>query len=188
MNALYLIFYISIVLWFLSEIYYKQKFKSENKDQNKDQSTLNILWVVIIPSVFVAVMVSKMTSFHIRNQYWILYVGEILMLTGIIFRWIIIKSLGRFFTVDVSIKENHQIKKEGFYRLVRHPSYSFALLTFLGLGIFLNNWVSLFIAFVPVFLAFLYRIKVEEKALIQQFGIEYLEYKEKTKKLIPYVF
>lgn len=188
MNALYLIFYVSIAAWFLSEIYYKQKFKSQNKDQKKDQSTLNILWVVIIPSVFVAVMVSKMTSFRIRNQYWILYLGEILMLIGIISRWIIIKSLGRFFTVDVSIKEDHQIKKEGFYRLIRHPSYLFALLTFLGLGLFLNNWISLFIAFVPVFLAFLYRIKIEEQALIEQFGIEYLEYKEKTKKLIPYVF
>jgi len=71
MNALYLLFYVSIAAWFLSEIYYKQKFKSESKDQKKDKSTLNILWVVIIPSVFVAVTVSKLTSFHIRNQYWI---------------------------------------------------------------------------------------------------------------------
>lgn len=188
MNALYLLFYISMAAWFLSEIYYKQKFKSETKDQKKDKSTLNILWVVIIPSVFVAVTVSKLTSFHIRNQYWILYLGEFLIIIGIVFRWIIIKSLGNFFTVDVSIRENHQIKKSGFYRLVRHPSYSFVLLTFLGLGLFLNNWFSLFIAFVPVFSAFLYRIKVEEKALTGQFGCEYLEYKRKTKKLIPFIY
>lgn len=188
MNALYLLFYISIAGWFLSEIYYKQKFKSEIDDQKEDKSTLNILWVVIIPSVFLAVTVSKLTSFHIRNQYWLLYLGEILIVTGVLFRWIIIKSLGKFFTVDVSIKEDHQIKKEGFYRFVRHPSYSFALLTFLGLGLFLNNWFSLFIAFVPTFSAFLYRIKVEEQALIQQFGNEYLEYKRKTKKLIPFVY
>ena len=160
MNALYLLFYVSIAIWFLTEIYYKQRFKSETKDQKKDQSTLNILWVVIIPSVFIAVTVSKLTSFHIKNQYWILYLGETLIVIGVFFRWIIIKSLGKFFTVDVSIKENHQIKKEGFYRLVRHPSYSFALLTFLGLGLFLNNWLSLFIAFVPVFLAFLYRLLI----------------------------
>lgn len=188
MNALYLLFYISIAGWFLSEIYYKQKFKSEINDQKKDKSTLNILWVVIIPSVFLAVMVSKLTSFHIRNQYWLLYLGEILIVMGVLFRWMIIKSLGKFFTVDVSIKEDHQIKKEGLYRFVRHPSYSFALLTFLGLGLFLNNWFSLFIAFVPTFSAFLYRIKVEEQALIQQFGNEYLEYKRKTKKLIPFVY
>lgn len=188
MNALYLLFYISIAAWFLSEIYYKQKLRSGKEDQKKDQSTLNILWVVILPSVFLAVMISRFTSFPIRNQYWIMYLGEILMIIGIFFRWIIIKSLGKFFTVDVSIKEDHQIKKVGFYRLVRHPSYTFALLTFLGLGLFLNNWISLFIAFVPTFLAFLYRIKIEEEALIQKFGNEYLDYKRKTKKLIPFVF
>jgi len=188
MNALFILFYISIAGWFLSEIYYKQKFKSDKKDQKKDQSTLNILWVVILPAVFCAVMVSKLTSLPIRNQYWILYLGEILMVKGIFFRWMIIRSLGKFFTVDVSIKEDHQIKKSGFYKWVRHPSYSFALLTFFGFGLFLNNWFSLLIAFVPTFLAFLYRIKVEEQALIQQFGTEYLEYKAITKKLIPFIF
>lgn len=188
MNALYLLFYGSMTVWFLSEIYYKQKFKSQKNDQKKDRSTLNILWVVIIPSVFIAVTVSKLTSFHIRNQFWILYLGELFIITGILFRWIIIKSLGKFFTVDVSIKKDHQIKKEGFYRWVRHPSYSFALLTFLGLGLFLNNWVSLFFAFLPPFLAFLYRIKIEEQALTEQFGNEYSVYKKKTKKLIPFIF
>lgn len=188
MNALYLIFYLTITIWFLSEIYYKQKFKSEKSDQKKDQSTLNILWVVILPSVFLAVTVSKMTSLPIREQYWILYLGEISMAGGIFFRWIIIRSLGKFFTVDVSIKEDHQIKKEGFYRWLRHPSYTFALLTFFGFGLFLNNWLCLLIAFVPTFIAFLYRIEVEEKVLIQQFGTEYSEYKEKTKKLIPFIF
>jgi protein-S-isoprenylcysteine O-methyltransferase Ste14 len=188
MNALYLLFYISIAAWFLSEIYYKQKFKSREKDQKKDRSTLSILWIIILPSIFLAVAISRFTSFHIRNEYWILYLGEILILTGIVFRWIIIKSLGKFFTVDVSIKEDHQIKKGGFYRFVRHPSYSFALITFLGLGLFLNNWISLFVAFLPTFLGFLYRIKIEEEALIQKFGTEYLEYKRNTKRLIPFVF
>ncbi|MCY0969045.1 methyltransferase family protein [Chryseobacterium wangxinyae] len=188
MNALYLLFYISIAIWFLSEIYYKQKLKSGEKDQKKDQSTLNILWIVILPSVFFAVLISRFTAFQIKNQYWILYLGEALIVAGIFFRWIIIKSLGKFFTVDVAIREDHQIKKEGFYKYVRHPSYSFALLTFLGLGLFLNNWLSLFVAFVPTFLGFLYRIKVEEQALLQKFGNEYLEYQKKTKKLIPYIF
>lgn len=181
-------FFVSVTVWFLSEIYYKRRFKSEKADQRKDQSTLNILWVVILPSVFLAVTISKITSLQIRNHSWILYFGELLILSGVFFRWIIIQSLGKFFTVDISIKQNHQIKKVGFYRWVRHPSYSFAMLTFFGFGLSLNNWFSLLLAFVPPFLAFLYRIKVEEKALIEEFGIEYLNYKAQTKKLIPFLF
>ncbi|WP_312346284.1 methyltransferase family protein [Chryseobacterium binzhouense] len=188
MNALYLVFYASVALWLFSELYYKKMLKSGEKDQKKDQSTLNILWVVILPSVFCAVLISKTTYFPIKNQYLTLYIGEFFILTGIFFRWIIIRSLGKYFTVDVSIKEDHKIKQEGFYKYIRHPSYTFALLTFLGLGIFLNNWISLFLAFVPTFIAFLYRIKIEEKALIEKFGEEYIHYKKKTKMLIPFVY
>lgn len=188
MNALYIIFYISVAVWIFSELYYKRILKSEKNDEKKDKSTLNILWIVIVPAVFFAVLISTTTYFPIKNQFWILYLGELLIILGVFFRWIIIKSLGKYFTVDVSIKEDHQIKKEGFYKFVRHPSYSFALLTFLGLGLFLNNWISLIVVFIPVFAAFLYRIKIEEHALTEKFGQEYIQYKEKTKMLIPFVF
>ena len=96
--------------------------------------------------------------------------------------------MGKYFTVDVTIREGHQIKKDGVYSILRHPSYSASLLTFLGLGLFLNNWISLIIAFIPPFLAFLYRIKIEEKALTEQFGQDYIDYKKQTKKLIPFIY
>jgi len=62
------------------------------------------------------------------------------------------------------------------------------LLTSLGLGLYLNNWLSLVLAFLIPFIAFSYRINVEEKALVEQFGEEYLDYRRKTKKLIPFVY
>ncbi|WP_379967334.1 methyltransferase family protein [Epilithonimonas sp. UC225_85] len=71
---------------------------------------------------------------------------------------------------------------------MRHPSYSASLLTFLGLGLYLNNWFALAVAFIPPFLAFLYRIKIEEEALTEQFGKDYTDYKEQTKKLIPFIY
>lgn len=182
------IFYISMGAWLSSEIIYKQKLKSADKDQKKDRSTLNILWLVIILSIASAVTVSHISNFAIFNSVWILYFGQALILIGIIFRLIIIRSLGKYFTVDVTIREDHKIKKEGFYHYLRHPSYSFSLLTFLGLGLYLNNWFSLALAFIPPFLAFSYRIKIEEHALVEQFGDEYIQYRKTTKKLIPFVY
>ncbi|MBB4806909.1 protein-S-isoprenylcysteine O-methyltransferase Ste14 [Chryseobacterium defluvii] len=182
------IFYISMAVWFLTEIIYRQKLKSEDKDQKKDRSTLGILWMVIMISVAAAVTISYTIKLPVTDNPMILIIGESLILLGIIFRLIIIWSLGKYFTVDVSIKTDHKIKKEGFYKYIRHPSYAFSLLTFLGLGLFLNNWISLIIAFIPPFLAFSYRIRIEEQALVEQFGDEYIQYRKTTKKLVPFIY
>ncbi|MGU3374542.1 methyltransferase family protein [Chryseobacterium sp. M5A1_1a] len=189
MNALQILFSISMVAWFLSEFLYKNILKSNKEDKkDQDKSTLNILWLAIPFSIGAAIAISKLTTLPIILENWILYVGEAFILIGIIFRFIIIRSLGKYFTVDVTIRQDHKIKKEGFYRYLRHPSYAFSLLTSLGLGLYLNNWLSLIFAFVPPFLAFAYRIKIEEQALVEQFGEEYIEYRKKTKKLIPFIF
>ncbi|MBL3549996.1 protein-S-isoprenylcysteine O-methyltransferase Ste14 [Chryseobacterium rhizosphaerae] len=189
MDALQIVFTVSMVIWFLSEFLYKNILKSNKEDKkNKDKSTLNILWLAIPFSIASSIMISHSIHLSIAKGNWILYAGELLILTGILFRFIIIRSLGKYFTVDVTIRQDHQIKKEGFYQYLRHPSYAFSLLTSLGLGLYLNNWISLIFAFIPPFLAFAYRIKIEEQALVEQFGEEYIEYRKKTKKLIPFIY
>lgn len=189
MNTLSILFYISMVAWFLTEFLYKNILKSGKEDQkNKDKSTLNILWLAIPFSIMSSIFISYNTHFTIVDETWILYLGELLIVIGILFRYMIIRSLGKYFTVDVTIRQDHKIKKEEFYKYLRHPSYAFSLLTSLGLGLYLNNWLSLIFAFVPPFLAFAYRIKIEEQALVEQFGDEYLEYRKSTKKLIPFIY
>lgn len=188
MTTLITIFYISIAIWFSSEIYYKRILKSDETAEKKDHSTLNILWLVILPSVLVGILVPFFLKCPITDQIWIYYVGLLLIISGVICRYLIIKSLGKYFTVDVSIRKDHQIKQDGIYRYLRHPSYTFALLPFVGLGLFQNNWISLIVDFVPVFIAFRYRIKVEEQALLETFGEDYETYRKKTKMLIPFLY
>lgn len=188
-----IIFYILMGAWLFTEVFYKSQMSSNNSDQKgKDKSSLSLLWIVIISSISLSIFVANIHfedfSLMITTQNWIIYLGLIVLFIGILTRFLIIKSLGKYFTVDVTIREGHQIKKDGIYSVLRHPSYSASLLTFLGLGLFLNNWVALFIAFIPPFLAFLYRIKIEEKALIEQFGQDYIDYKKQTKKLIPFIY
>jgi protein-S-isoprenylcysteine O-methyltransferase Ste14 len=71
---------------------------------------------------------------------------------------------------------------------MRHPAYSGSLLSFVGLGIFWCNWLSFLVIFLPIFAAFSYRINVEEKALIKNFGEEYINYSKETKKLLPKIY
>lgn len=52
----------------------------------------------------------------------------------------------------------------------------------------LSNWLSVILMIVPVFLGYLNRINVEEKFMTEQMGTKYIDYQNKTKKLIPGIF
>jgi len=90
-------------------------------------------------------------------------------------------------TGGLQIVEHHQLVKDGLYKHIRHPIYLGETLRNLGfVAVFSSIYGVLFIVASTVFLFF--RIKIEEKMLIEAFGEEYKEYQRKTKKLIPYIY
>jgi protein-S-isoprenylcysteine O-methyltransferase Ste14 len=78
--------------------------------------------------------------------------------------------------------------QSGFYKHLRHPSYTGALLSFAGLGLSMNNWLSLILIFIPVLFAFIHRMNIEEKVLTGQFGKQYSDYIGKTNRIVPFVY
>ena len=103
-------------------------------------------------------------------------------------RWTSILKLKDSFTVDVSIRKDQTIIKDGIYKFIRHPSYSGSLLSFLGLSLVFTNVFTILIIVVPITIAFLHRIKIEENVLTDVIGTEYVEYSKQTKKLIPFIY
>jgi protein-S-isoprenylcysteine O-methyltransferase Ste14 len=95
--------------------------------------------------------------------------------------------LGASFTYDVRVQPGQVVVERGAYRFVRHPSYTAGMLLFGGVGAALTNWASLAVSIVLPALAYAYRIRVEEHALISALGPRYLDYMGRTKRLIPFV-
>jgi protein-S-isoprenylcysteine O-methyltransferase len=155
-----------------------------------DRSSLLLLWVVIVISMTFAY------SFAYTLPWGRLgaataplgAVGLVLFVAGLALRWYAIAYLGRFFTVNVAIASDHRVIDTGPYRYVRHPSYAGALLAFLGLGLCLGNWASILCTVVPPFCVFLWRMRVEEAALVAGLGPEYREYMGRTQRLIPAIY
>ena len=175
--------------WFASEIGLSLFRRSgEAVKQKSDKGSLGLIWTIVIVANFLSYMVSRWISAPIAESQNISYIGLALIIIGVAFRFTIVSSLGKFFTVNVAISQDHQLKTDGFYKYIRHPSYSASLLSFAGYGISLNNWISLILVVSSVATAFLIRIRIEEKTLIDHFGGEYLEYMKRTKKLVPFVF
>lgn len=159
---------------------------SRTQSKGKDRFTLPLLWLVITLSVLAGFQCrAAFPKFRLPYSTWFYLAGLILFVIGLIIRWVSIIQLGRFFTVNVSIAENHQLVTTGFYRYVRHPSYSGTLLTFFGFGLCLLNWLSLAVIFIPIAVTFLWRMKVEEEALQEALGETYKAYAIQTRRLIP---
>ena len=58
----------------------------------------------------------------------------------------------------------------------------------LAVGLHPRNWISLLVIFIPPTAALLYRIHVEEIALREHFGQEYIDYSRQTSRLIPGIY
>jgi protein-S-isoprenylcysteine O-methyltransferase Ste14 len=58
----------------------------------------------------------------------------------------------------------------------------------LGVGLAMTNWASLAALLLCVFLGHLYRVSIEEKALVRMIGEPYREYMRRTKRFIPWVY
>ncbi len=121
-------------------------------------------------------------------DYAISAFGLLLILIGVIIRWAAILQLRKFFTVDVRILRDHKLIRTGLYKYVRHPSYLGLLLSVLGLGITMVNWLSTLVILIPHIIIIQMRITEEEAALERRFGRDYRAYRQQTKSLIPLIY
>ncbi len=157
--------------------------------RESDRSSLRFLWIAIMLGIFLALWSTQhcfaATLPHRRALTWC---GVILFVAGLALRWWSIIQLGRFFTVNVAIAQDQEVIEAGPYRYVRHPSYTGVLLAFLGFGLSLGNWAALLSLLLPIFVAFLYRIRVEEQTLIEGLGERYVAYCHRTKRLVPFLY
>jgi len=179
----------SSILFFLSEfalMIAKRSTKKGSKTRN-DKSSLLLLWLAIPLGLTAGFFNANYQLWDVYNQT-IAIVGLSVLVIGISIRWISIIQLNKGFTVDVAITENHKLKTDGMYKNIRHPSYFGLILICFGLSIAMNSVISILAITIPILLAILYRIKVEEDILVKEFGEFYEDYKKKTNKIIPKLY
>ncbi len=176
-------------VYLFSEVLLTVTRRSRGDGKRQDKSTLGVLWLVIILSVLAGLFVAARVPAGAlpSREVWRL-VGLIVFVLGLALRWWAIVVLGRFFTVDVQIAQDHELVERGPFRLVRHPSYTGVLLGFVGFAFSLANWMAMLVLLVPIFLALFRRMQVEEDALSAALGEKYASYMRRTKRLLPGIY
>ncbi|RDB24809.1 Protein-S-isoprenylcysteine O-methyltransferase B [Hypsizygus marmoreus] len=135
-------------------------------------------------------------------------VGMILVIAGCLLRIQCFRTMGRFFTFQVSLRDNHQLVTKGPYSVVRHPGYTGVLGMYIGVVLWYGSrgsWVResglletvLGKAFVGSFasiimgsmMALTQRTWEEDKLLRNAFGEKWDEWARRVPyRLIPGIF
>jgi protein-S-isoprenylcysteine O-methyltransferase Ste14 len=123
-----------------------------------------------------------------NNFSWMTVTGVIMIVTGVLFRAWSVRTLGKYFTPTVQIKDEHQLIRSGPYRIIRHPSYFAAFLSMAGAAVLLESLTGIAVTVIAMSFAYYVRIGIEEQKLIEHFGNRYREYMLDTKRIIPFVF
>jgi protein-S-isoprenylcysteine O-methyltransferase Ste14 len=101
-------------------------------------------------------------------------------------RWSAIAALGKFWSLHVEIRENHEFVESGPFRFVRHPTYFSMILELLAFGLIFSAWWMLLVIPVLFIPALIMRLRLEEPALVAKFGDTYSDYQRRVPMLIPY--
>ena len=114
-------------------------------------------------------------------------VGIVLFVVSNVLRVAAIRALGRFWSLHIEIREQHQFVREGPYRHVRHPAYLAFILEHIAVPLAGSAWFSLGITLVLYVPMILWRIRCEDRALIEKFGDSYRRYRQEVGALVPKV-
>ena len=118
---------------------------------------------------------------------WIPPAGLALMAAATLFHVWARVHLGRNWTSEVAIQQDHQLVTSGPYRLVRHPVYTALIALSLGTAVVSGRIVSLLGAALFA-AAYARKLRLEERGLSVAFGAQWDEYRRRSWALIPWVF
>jgi protein-S-isoprenylcysteine O-methyltransferase Ste14 len=177
-------------VWVASEVLLQVFTRTgRGKGEVKDRGSLVLLLLVIFASIWAATWYRDTHGRTMLVDPHLLRIAAmVLLVAGLAIRWTAILTLGRSFSTNVAIHATQTVHKTGLFRWARHPSYTGMLLIFAAIGLSQRNWTSLAIMLVFPTAALLYRINVEEMALTEAFGKDYVEYSRCTKRLLPGIY
>lgn len=191
LRILYWVFLVSVLAWLATELWLRaRQYRRSGKAKTTEWGSYGLIAVSIVVGDYLAVAVMhSLRALRFSLPYSALLVVALLLLwAGAGFRLWAIHTLGIYFRGTVHVQEDHTVVRSGVYRYLRHPSYAGLLVALTGIGLVFGNILSWVIFVGGALVGILYRIRVEERVLIDNLGAEYADYAAQTKRLVPGVW
>ena len=119
--------------------------------------------------------------------------GEVVMIAGLffvgsVFRiWAIVQLGVLRFKFNIAFREKQTLKTDQLHGLMRHPTYTAMMLVILAYAVTTHSWIAGILGTLSAWFGFQFRIHFEERALKEQFGVEYERYRSQTPMWLPFL-
>ena len=140
--------------------------------------------LVIVPGVYALTGFPRVLDRPVVP--WIAYLGVAVLCGALALFYRSHLDLGRNWSISLEIRSEHRLVRTGVYRLIRHPMYSSFFLLALAQLLLLPNWLAGASGLVGVGLLYTFRIRQEERMMLERFGADYRDYMASTKRLVPW--
>jgi protein-S-isoprenylcysteine O-methyltransferase Ste14 len=140
----------------------------------------------VVPFIYVATGWPRFASY--RPEPILLLFGVLAAIGAIALFRLTHKALGKMWSVSLQLREGHRLVTSGVYRTLRHPMYSAFWLMALAQALLLPNWVAGPAGLVGFGVLFALRVGPEERMMEEAFGDEYRAYRDRSWRIIPYIY
>lgn len=115
---------------------------------------------------------------------WLRWAGFALGLASLgLWTWTQV-ALGKEWSPQLQLRDEHHLVTTGPYTRVRHPLYTAMIGYGIGLALVTANWVFIVLAVVMI-AGSVARLPREEQMMIERFGEEYTAYMQRTGRFFP---
>lgn len=178
---------VTVVFWAAAEIRQLLKRRPGAVTTSwRDEAVVRV--ALVIGALLAVLALEKVPGADVRPAALAAWVGLVLLWCGVALRIWSFHTLGQYFTLTVRTSSDQPVITSGSYGVIRHPSYAGLLLSLTGIGFFIGNWLSVFALTTSAVVGLVYRIRVEERALLRDLGEPYRQYAASHKRLAPFVW
>jgi protein-S-isoprenylcysteine O-methyltransferase Ste14 len=143
-------FFVVLAMFGASEWSIRLRSRMNHGGTRLDRGSIVVVIVTAVLGVAAAfALAAGVQSAGIRTARWpVFLIGLAVIILGMALRRWAVLALGQFFTVQVQVRSGQTVVDTGPYRFVRHPSYTAIIMSFVGIGVALENWLSLVVIIV----------------------------------------
>jgi protein-S-isoprenylcysteine O-methyltransferase Ste14 len=143
---------------------------------------------VVLHNSYTAILVASAIEYFVcrRDLQWpVTIMGLGLFAVALVVRLTAIRALGKFWSLHLEIRDEHQLVMHGIYQHLRHPAYLAIMLEVTSIPLVANAFYTLALAvgaYVPFLLM---RWRREEREMIAKFGERYVRYCREVPAFLP---